>query len=320
MRLKDWTGQKVGKLTVIGRAPNKILPSGKSLVMWYCICECDPERQIIVSSDYLRESECPSCGCEALKNRIEKNRTDNIGQKFWRLEIVDVIYGDGPAKAVCKCDCGSDYIGIKADIVSGHTKSCGCLQSENTSAANTKDWTGYIAESGVKFIRQDHMNNKGQWIWECECPLCGNPFYELPAKVNDGHTTSCGCRVQSFGESYVKSILEENGVDFKTQYTFDDCKYVSTLFFDFGILNNGELIGLIEYDGRQHFEPIDFFGGEEGFKKSQARDNVKNKYCQLHNIPLLRLPYTLSLKEIKTKVCEYYLSLTTAGDIWQHVS
>ena len=83
--------------------------------------------------------------------------------------------------------------------------------------------------------------------------------------------------------------------------------------FDFGILHNDQLLGLIEYDGKQHFEPIDFFGGEDGFRKTQERDKIKNAYCKSHNIPLLRLPYTLSINEIKTKIYEYYLSLTTAG-------
>lgn len=312
MNFKDLTGQKFGKLTIKGRAESKIDPSGKPRTRWLCDCDCG-NTNIIVLGDYLQRSKTPSCGCDARKSRMEKNRTNNIGEKYGRLTIVDIIWDVHPAKAVCKCDCGNDYIGVKADIVSGHTQSCGCLHSESVSMTNTKDWTGYVAKSGVKFIKQYHMNNKGQWIWECECPLCGNSFYELPAKVNNGHTTSCGCRIQPFGESYVKSILEDMNVEFKPQYKFDDCKNIYVLRFDFGILYNNKLLGLIEYDGKQHFEPIEYFGGEDGFIETQRRDKIKNEYCKIYNIPLLRLPYTLSLNEIQTKIHEYYLSLTTAG-------
>ena len=312
MNFNDLTGQKIGKLTIKRRAESKIDSSGRPRTRWLCDCDCG-NKDIIVLGDYLQRSKNPSCGCNARKNRIEKNRTNNIGEKHGRLTIIDIIWDEHPAKAVCKCDCGNDYIGIKADIVAGHTQSCGCLQSENTSTANTKDWTNYIAESGVKFIKKAYMNNKGQWIWECECPLCENSFFELPAKVNNGHTTSCGCRIQSFGESYVESILEEMNVKFEKQYIFNDCKNIYALRFDFGILHNDKLIGLIEYDGKQHFEPIEYFGGKEGFKGIQKRDKIKNEYCKIHNIPLLRLPYTLSIREIKIKVHEYYLSLTTAG-------
>lgn len=311
MSFKDLTGLQFGKLTVVNRAESKIDKSGKRRTMWNCICDCN--NNIVVSGDYLKRSECPSCGCEAKKNRIEKNRVDNVGEKYGRLTIVDVIWGDGRTKAVCKCDCGNDYIAVKSDIVTGHTQSCGCLHSKITSFVNTKDWTGHFALSGVKLIRQHHMNNKGQWIWECECPICNNVFYELPAKVNNGHTTSCGCRVQSFGESYIQSLLENIKASFIPQYTFPDCKCVNTLHFDFAIFHNDNLLGLIEYDGKQHFEPIDFFGGKDGFEKTKKRDEIKNTYCKTHNIPLLRLPYTLSLDDIKKELYEYYLSLTTAG-------
>ena len=207
MALKDLTGLTFGKLTVVSRAENKIDKSGKHRTMWNCVCSCNDKNNVAVSGDYLKRSDCPSCGCEAKKNRIEKNRVNNIGEKYGRLTIIDIIWGDERTKAICKCDCGNDYIGVKSDIVTGHTQSCGCLHSEITSLTNTKDWTGHIAESGVKFIRQKHMNNKEQWIWECQCPLCNNVFYELPAKVNNGHTTSCGCRIQSFGEIYIQSVL-----------------------------------------------------------------------------------------------------------------
>lgn len=311
MPLKDLTGQKIGKLTVLSRAKSKIDKSGKSRTMWDCKCDCG--NKTTVSADYLKRSGCPSCGCEATKSRIEKNRINNIGDKFGRLTILDIIWDCERTKAICKCDCGNDYVGIKSDIVAGHTQSCGCLQSEMTSLANTKDWTGYTAESGVKFIRQHHMNNKGQWIWECQCPICHNVFYELPAKVNNGHTTSCGCRIQSFGESYIQSLLEVIKASFVPQYTFSDCKYVNTLHFDFAIFYNDNLLGLVEYDGKQHFEPIDFFGGKDGFEKTKKRDEIKNAYCKTHNIPLLRIPYTSSLDDIKKELYEYYLSLTTAG-------
>ena len=310
MRLKDLTGQQFGKLTVLYRAESK-MTGGKKRTMWHCICECGNE--IDVSSDYLNKSQCPSCGCEATKNRIDKNRINNIGEKFGRLTIVNILWDEDRAKAVCKCDCGNDYIGVKSDIVSGHTQSCGCLQSENTSVANTKDWTGCISDYGVEFLRRAYMNDKGQWLWECRCGLCGNVFIALPAKVNNGHITSCGCRIQSAGEEYIERVLDDLEIEFDTQYTFEDCKYINLLRFDFAIIQNDELLGLIEYDGKQHFEPIDFFGGQKGFEATKKRDMIKNSYCKSNHIPLLRLPYTLSTEEIKQQIYEYYLSVTTAG-------
>ncbi len=43
----------------------------------------------------------------------------------------------------------------------------------------------------------------------------------------------------------------------------------------------------LEYQGSQHFKPIDFFGGEEGFKKIQLLDKKKKKLCEKHNCHLI---------------------------------
>ena len=310
MPLKDFSGQKIGKLEVLKRAPNKIT-GGKNRTMWTCQCDCG--NNIDVSSDYLKRSKCPSCGCETTRMKIEKNRINNIGEKHGMLKIIDIIWDDGKAKAICECDCGNNYIGNKADIICGHTQSCGCLQSKRASESNTKDWVGVISDYGVEFICKDHMNEKGQWMWKCKCGVCGNYFIALPAKINNGHITSCGCRIQSFGEGYISSLLKELNVNFEQQYIFKDCKYKYVLKFDFAILYNKDVIGVIEYDGKQHFEPIDFFGGVDGFRKTQIRDEIKNNYCKEHNVQILRIPYTMAIEEIKNVIYEYYLSLTTAG-------
>ena len=157
------------------------------------------------------------------------------------------------------------------------------------------------------------MNDKGQWLWRCKCGVCENEFTALPAKVNNGHITSCGCSMQSSGERYIISVLEELNADFVEQYSFSDCKYKYSLRFDFAIFDNNQLMYLIEYDGKQHFEPIEWFGGETGFEETKIRDNLKNTYCKENHISLLRFPYTLSDEEIKQNIYEYHLSVTTAG-------
>jgi hypothetical protein len=54
----------------------------------------------------------------------------------------------------------------------------------------------------------------------------------------------------------------------------------------------------IECDGIQHFEPIKHFGGVEQFKIRQKHDKIKNTYCLLNNIQLIRIPYTMSDEDI----------------------
>lgn len=54
----------------------------------------------------------------------------------------------------------------------------------------------------------------------------------------------------------------------------------------------------IEYQGIQHYEPIDFFGGEEGFLKRQELDNRKRELCLKNNVRLIEWNYNLEPTKI----------------------
>lgn len=95
---------------------------------------------------------------------------------------------------------------------------------------------------------------------------------------------------KSKGEIKIKEYLDNKHMDYKMEYSFDDLQGdFDLLRFDFAILdkeNNLKL--LIEYDGEFHYRPI---MGEENLNKQQTYDNLKNDYCKINNIKLLRIPY-----------------------------
>ena len=66
------------------------------------------------------------------------------------------------------------------------------------------------------------------------------------------------------------------------------------LSYDFLVLKNNTPYCLIECQGRQHYEPIDYFGGQESFEKQQVHDKLKAEYADAHNIPLIEVPYYYS--------------------------
>lgn len=276
-----------------------IYKKNKNRVRTYCKCLCDCGNEIVVQVDSLK-SNTISCGCLTNYYRSIHNRRNEINKKFNNLLILDIDYSVKPSKAICLCDCGNIVSIAKADVVSGHTKSCGCLQKRNTSIANTKDYTNFTTFSGVKFIEKLYKNKKGVWMWKCLCPLCGKEFVALPAKILSNHTTSCGCKIQSSGERRICNILQNLKLDFKEQVMFEDCRYRGFLKFDFAIYIDKQLYCLIEFDGKQHFEPIEWFGGQKSFEKTKIRDNIKNNYCKNNNIKLIRFDYKQTDEEIKT--------------------
>ena len=61
----------------------------------------------------------------------------------------------------------------------------------------------------------------------------------------------------------------------------------------------------IEYQGQQHFYPIELWGGQEALIAQQERDSRKRKLCRLNNIKLIEVDYTEPLESeyIKSKLC-----------------
>lgn len=120
---------------------------------------------------------------------------------------------------------------------------------------------------------------------------CGNVYKVLPGNAIHKRSGCPNC-YSSKGEKLVENTLIKLGVDFKKQFTFKDCYDKGLLKFDFAVITNrSEILGLIEFDGEQHFKPKTAFGGESEFRNLVRRDQIKNEYCKENGIPLLRIPF-----------------------------
>lgn len=131
----------------------------------------------------------------------------------------------------------------------------------------------------------------------CEC---GNVF-ETTLEGFLGGKKRCGvCNKSTSNFEYsVSKLLEFNEVKFIREYSFDDCKNINKLRFDFAIFDNYDnLKCLIELDGMQHKKP-QRFGGikvEEAYNnylKLHKNDLIKDEYCKQRDIKLYRIPYSL---------------------------
>lgn len=70
----------------------------------------------------------------------QRDKETIIGQKFGKLKVLEFCgKGDNrQSKFKCLCDCGKTIIVQKNKLISGHTKSCGCLRKENAKKLFTK--------------------------------------------------------------------------------------------------------------------------------------------------------------------------------------
>ncbi|GEM_PF-606638 len=65
-----------------------------------------------------------------------------------------------------------------------------------------------------------------------------------------------------------------------------------------------ELRLAIEYQGRQHYDPIPFFGGEDGFQQTQERDKLKASLCSENAVTMVYFRYDemLTKEFVETRI------------------
>jgi very-short-patch-repair endonuclease len=117
------------------------------------------------------------------------------------------------------------------------------------------------------------------------CPFHGD-FKQRPGV----HLRGSGCKrcSESFGEKKIAKVLEDMGVEFNREHMFKDLKVISYLKFDFFLPS---LRTCIEFDGIQHYEPLEFFGGIKAYELLKERDLLKESYCEDNYIDLIRIRY-----------------------------
>lgn len=195
---------------------------------------------------------------------------------------------------ICKCDCGNIVSVDSHSLLSGNTCSCGCLQKERTSEAHrlnliNQKFGRLTVIKPVKNITEKSGAVRTAWLCRCEC---GNEVVVKTINLRNGDTKSCGC-IYSKGEYIIQSILENNNIKYKKEYSFSDLLTENgyPMRFDFAILNEDTTIKkLIEFQGRQHYENGEW-SNSISLEQRKIRDNMKQEYCLQHNIPLLIIPY-----------------------------
>lgn len=102
----------------------------------------------------------------------------------------------------------------------------------------------------------------------------------------------------SKGERAVAAALDKNGYIYELQYSF------GYMHIDFCVWLEGKPY-FIEYDGRQHYHPVKYFGGRRQFIFQRLHDIVEGWECKDRGIPLLRIRYDLPLCKVEKEVKKF---------------
>lgn len=216
--------------------------------------------------------------------RKSKPRQDLTGQLFTYLTPLYYIKG---SQWHCRCKCGNEVNVSTRNLLSGHTKSCGCLRKEQAKN-NVYDMSNY-EDNNIKVLCRAGSDEQQIALWRCLCKQCGNTFITRGSSIRAGYVQSCGC-VHSSNEQYIINLLLSNNIEFATQYTFPDLLGINNghLRFDFAIFKNHQLSHLIEYNGSQHYTcPQGSWA--DSYNTLIQHDKLKQQYCKNHNIRLIIL-------------------------------
>jgi rubrerythrin len=126
------------------------------------------------------------------------------------------------------------------------------------------------------------------------CQTCGGEFYSEPNALL--RVSGCPICAAPKGEQIIMNYLNARGINFVHQKTFDSLADKRSLYYDFFLEDYGILI---EYDGEQHYRPIEYFGGEPVFNKQKEHDIIKDEYASLNKLNLVRVPYYLNNSEVQ---------------------
>jgi hypothetical protein len=263
----------------------------------HCVhVECPTHGRFVQNrQNHLRGSGCEKCG----KARLAESITTAAGMKFVsqasdihgdRYNYGKTVYVSAKKKVVITCTVHGDFL----QTPTGHLGGKGCMDcavdlraKKKTTAAASVFEKKSRAVHGDKYDYSGSVYLTAKQEIEVRCPDHGSFFVTPDAHIRS--RVGCnGCHSISHGEDYIAELLLELGVEFVRQAKFDECKHIGRLAFDFYIKSHNLLI---EFDGKQHYEPIEWFGGEKGFLEQVARDNIKNNFAINSGIRLARIPY-----------------------------
>ncbi len=183
MKSVDLSGKKFGKLTVIQKTDTK----RKGSYLWLCQCECG--QTILLESYKIRRELVKSCGCSRkgknTKDLTKKKPVSSCGcvragaikniakQRFGKLTALrpTTKRKGGSVVWTCLCDCGRTTEASYNDLVSGNTRSCGCLIHEKG-----RPGLSYVDQTCIESLKSKalHKNNtsgytgvqkqRGKWV------------------------------------------------------------------------------------------------------------------------------------------------------------
>lgn len=302
--LKEWDYTK-NKIS-----PEEITHGSKIKVWWKC--SKDHEWKMNINARTASNQSCPYCaGKRACKdNSLATKHPELIKEWSSKNKLNPTDYTSGSNKKVwweCK-KCKNHYLNSITNKSKLKQKCPYCLNRKvysgnclkNTHPDLIKEWN--YEKNKIKPDEVTCGSKKRAW-WKCK--KC---HYEWNTPISERQKYNCPKCKESKGEKKIAKILEDLKIRYKREYKF---KELGQKRFDFALFqkNKRKPCAIIEYHGRQHYEPVRFSFKmsdkkcKDNLKNLKISDKLKKQYCIDNNIKYLEISY--KNKELKETIKDF---------------
>lgn len=142
------------------------------------------------------------------------------GHRFGRLVVIsEAPHGPKSTIWLCRCDCGQSTFIKMGNLVSGNTKSCGCLMKELSGARGKVQFTTHGMSKSREFTS-----------WRGMIKRCTNPNNDHYKNYGGRGITVCERWLHSFEDFYEDMGIRPFGMtldrkDTNGNYCKDNCKW-----------------------------------------------------------------------------------------------
>ena len=268
------------------------------------IWEPSGDSLLLHNSEEMAGHGCPICAAK-IRGVNQMNTRDEIIRRINNIhnniEMVGEYRGIHTNTEFLCLTCGTKWEAMPGNVIRSQICCPNCVIKyiKDLNTVSNEEFVKKLHERNPRVIPLDEYTAAKDKM-RFKCKKCNNIWSATANSALNGH--SCPRCTMSFGEIFISSILNENHVKYETQHKFADCRNINQLPFDF-YLNNFN--ACIEYDGIQHFESVEVFGGDDALIYTKLHDQIKTDYCSTHGIKLLRVNCFMDEDEIKNNILSF---------------
>lgn len=262
--------------------------------------KCEHVYRVTPNNFLYQHSRCPYCSSKAKKTdaQFKQEVYDLVGSEYMFL---DPYQGTLKKIRVKHNKCENTYQVTPSHFLEGtrcpycSAKASG--KARRKTSVEFKQEVSSLVDNDYTFL-DTYVNNDTKI--KVKHNRCGHVYKVRPTDFLS-HRTRCPYCNMPKEEKVIAKILDTFNINYEIQKTFDDLVDKTNLSYDFYIPDQSILI---EYQGIQHYQPVDVFGGNNRFAIQQKHDRMKADYAKTHNYKLIAVPYT---EDTFSKIKKYLL-------------